>query len=144
MRPDFRRLFLTLAGTLCLAAPSRADDPGRYALGPSRDGIVRLDTATGAVSHCQPENGVWHCEPLVAEDDATRTRLDGIAAQVADLSASLAVLNARVAALALLDQSAAPPAMTQPATAEPGLVRQALGRFLDLVRTLKHGRVSPA
>ncbi len=49
MRPDCRRLLLVLALAPACVAPAHADDAGRYALSASRDGFVRLDTATGAV-----------------------------------------------------------------------------------------------
>ena len=78
MRPEVRRLSFALAGVVALAAPAWSEGPvtpaaapagaGRYALNAARDGFVRLDTATGAVSHCSQEAGVWHCDTIAGED----------------------------------------------------------------------------
>ena len=145
MRFDLRRLCLAAAGLICLAGPSIADDAaGRYELSASRDGFVRLDTATGAVSHCRSTKGVWRCEPL-ATDNA---RVDGLATDVAKLKASLAVLDARIAALAVPGKTASAPAVTapviaaQPADEGPSVMQQTLAKLFDLVRVLKHGRAA--
>jgi hypothetical protein len=125
------------AAFLAIAVSAHAEE-GRFALSPSRDGIVRLDTATGATSHCAPVKGVWRCAPLQFESN----RLDALATEVAALTARVAALNARVAALPQM-QEAIPTPPEQPsvlAEPRPNFMREALGRFLDLVRTLKHGR----
>ena len=128
-----RRLIVAFAGLL-LAAPAFAADefPGRYTLGQSADGFVRLDTETGAVSHCAPQDGVWHCAPLAAESSAISKKLDALSANVTRLTAAVAALNARVAALAPVGQPA-PQAFGQSVT------EKIVGRFLAMVRRLKHG-----
>jgi hypothetical protein len=139
MRPDCRRLLLVLALAPACVAPAHADDAGRYALSASRDGFVRLDTATGAVSHCRPDKGIWRCEPLAADDGNLRTRLDALAAEVAKLTAAVAVLDARVAAIAPVES----PAATPPPTAQRSNgVRDVVSRFLDFVRAVKHSRAA--
>jgi hypothetical protein len=55
---------LVLAGTATVAAGSSAPDSenGRYTLSPIPDGVIRLDTRTGAVSTCSNNNGAgWAC-----------------------------------------------------------------------------------
>jgi hypothetical protein len=136
---------IAFAAALVLAAAS-AQAEGRFELNASRDGIVRLDTATGAVSRCSPTKGIWRCETLPVES----ARLDALATEVAALTAKVAALNASLADMRSVAKSApaAPPVVAaEPApvavTAErpkPGFVREALGRFLALVRILKHGR----
>jgi hypothetical protein len=121
------------AAFLALAASAQAEE-GRFALSPSREGVVRLDTATGATSRCAPVKGIWRCEPLQIESN----RLDALAAEVAALTAKVAALSARVSAMSA--SSASPPAPVAEAPARPNFVRDALGRFLAFVRILKHGR----
>ena len=134
---------LTFAFAVLVAAPvlaaETADGPGRYALGPSSDGFVRLDTATGAVSHCVQTNDVWRCEPLPQEDAALRSKLDALTAEVKRLSALLSALDARVASLAAVAPPAAPVAEGPAQGSEQSLAREAVGRFMDMVRRLKRG-----
>src|ERR1700675_197866 len=74
-------LFLTLAvlavclggaaGAVAQAAPDTEN--GRYALSPVADGVLRLDTRTGAVSTCNNTGGTgWACYAVPDE----RTALD--------------------------------------------------------------------
>lgn len=135
---------IALAAALVLAAAS-AQAEGRFALSASRDGIVRLDTATGAVSRCSPIKGIWRCETLPVES----ARLDALATEVAALTAKVAALNASLADMRSATKSAppAPPVVkVEPpvavATEGPrqSFVHEVVGRFLGLVRILKHGR----
>jgi hypothetical protein len=121
------------AAFLALAVPAHAEE-GRFALSPSRNGVVRLDTATGATSHCAPVKGIWRCEPLQVEAN----RLDALAAEVAALTAKVAALSARMSTLSA--PAATAPSPTAEAPPKPGFVREAVGRFLAFVRILKHGR----
>ena len=133
-----RRLIVALAGVSLLAASAIAADtvpaPGRYAIGPSADGFVRLDTTSGAVSHCVQTNGVWRCEPMAGGDSALEARLDALAAEVKRLTAAVAALDARVAAIGPVAASVA-----EEEPARSGFARQAVGRFLDMIRRLKRG-----
>jgi hypothetical protein len=132
-----RRLILFPA-LLALAIPTALADgaAGRYGLAPGQDGFTRLDTATGEITHCGTRDGVWACDRLTENPTETERRLDALAGEVERLSAGLAELSARVAALA------GPPAAVQPAgeEAEAGgltVAHEAVRRFLDMVRTLK-------
>ncbi len=118
---------IALAAALVFVVAS-AQAEGRFALSASRDGVVRLDTATGAVSHCRPTKGVWRCETLPVE----MSRLDALTMEVAALTAKVAALSSN------LKTAPAPVAAIEPS--KPGFIPEALRRFLDLVRTLKHGR----
>ncbi len=135
-----RRLTVALASAGLLAASALAADtapaPGRYAIGPSADGFVRLDTASGAVSHCVQTNGVWRCEPMAGDDGALRSRLDALAAEVKRLTAAVAALDARVATIGPV----ATPIAEEEQPTRTGFARQAVGRFLDMIRRLKRGR----
>jgi len=152
MRPEVCRLLFALVGVVALAAPAWSEGPvtpaaapagaGRYALNAARDGFVRLDTATGAVSHCSQEAGVWHCDTIAGEDATLKARLDALTGEVAKLSAAVAALGARVADLAVGAKSTAPVA---PVAADPpiegraGFAGRAVDRFLAMVRALRHG-----
>jgi len=145
-----RRLLFATAAVLVVAPVIAGDAPagaGRYELAPSDTGFIRLDTATGATSHCAPRDGVWYCEPLAAVDDAVQARLDALAAEVTNLSAALSALTARLEALAVrVDQRAEGAAVDALPGAErsPGFVATAMQRFLDIVRMLKHGTARDA
>lgn len=63
------KLPIAVAGLLAaLALPAGAEEqPGRYVLKDVKDGFIRLDTKTGAVSHCELRSPQWICES-VADD----------------------------------------------------------------------------
>ena len=55
-------LGFSLGGIGSVAAQSMPDtENGRYALSPVTDGVVRLDTRTGAVSTCSNADAGWAC-----------------------------------------------------------------------------------
>lgn len=74
------------------AAPPDEGKPGRYSMTPTEDGVLRLDTATGRVSHCRRKGAGWACtaaaddraayreeiERLQAENDRLRKRIAGL------------------------------------------------------------------
>ena len=150
------RLAAPIAVVLALSLSGAvAADTARYALSAAKDGFVRLDTVTGAVSHCRPVNGAWQCQPIAGIDDA---RLQALASEVAKLTADVAVLGSRLDQLAAgkaAPTTSAAAAPTVPpsvavapvvsaaptATAPPHhtMIAEALDRFLGLVRRLKHG-----
>jgi hypothetical protein len=136
-----RRLFLFVAAALAVAMPgiaAEAPEAGRYTLAPDANGFIRLDTRTGATSHCAPEDGVWRCEPLIEETGALAAGLEALAARVDSVSAAMAELGARVDALAARVE-ASPAAGDVAPIEERGLVATAVARLLALVRLLKHG-----
>jgi hypothetical protein len=140
MRPVHCALPLALAFS-SVAASAQAEDAGRYTLGASRDGFVRLDTATGAVSHCTQAKGVWRCQPLPADTD----RVGALATEVAALAAKVAALKARLDVGSTPVETVSVPALAGDKSESlsrpgPSLLTLAMDRFLDLVRTLKHGR----
>ena len=55
-------LAFCLAGTgHALAGALPETDNGRYALSPTGDGVLRLDTRTGAISTCNNSGAGWAC-----------------------------------------------------------------------------------
>jgi hypothetical protein len=72
---------LVLGGMGDVAAQSMPDgEKGRYALAPIADGVIRLDTGTGAVSTCTNTGTGWACYAVPDERaalDAEIGRLQG-------------------------------------------------------------------
>ncbi|THD50506.1 MAG: hypothetical protein E8A46_17835 [Bradyrhizobium sp.] len=87
-----------LGGIGNVAAQSLSDDEnGRYTLSPVPDGVIRLDTRTGAVSTCSNAGAGWACYAvpderaaldaeigrLQAENEASRKELEKLKAELA-------------------------------------------------------------
>ena len=91
-------LMSALTGTSGAVAQSMPDNEnGRYALSPIPDGVIRLDTRTGAVSTCSNGGAGWACYAVPDERaayDAEIGRLQGenekSKAEVEGLKAELA------------------------------------------------------
>src|SRR5262245_19687150 len=96
------RLFL---GGLVAAVPvAAASDAPRFALQPSPGGVTRVDTRTGAISHCAFRDGAWFCEAAAAVNapdlERTSEALAALAVRVDALSARLDRLGSPEAAAA--------------------------------------------
>jgi hypothetical protein len=61
--------------TPALAQAAPDTDNGRYTLSPTSDGVVRLDTRTGAVSNCTDKGNGWACYTLPDERAALDTEI---------------------------------------------------------------------
>jgi hypothetical protein len=84
-------VFVGLGGPAALAVQPMPDaDNGRYALSPVADGVIRLDTRTGAVSTCSNSGTGWACYAVPDE----RAALD---AEIGRLEADNEKLKARLA-----------------------------------------------
>jgi hypothetical protein len=96
---------LILAGAGGAMAQSTPDNEnGRYALSPIPDGVIRLDTRTGAVSTCSNGGAGWACYAvpderaaldeeigrLQAENEKSKAESEKIRAEVEGLKAELA------------------------------------------------------
>jgi hypothetical protein len=115
------RAVVAMLVMLVAALPGRAGeaDPeaGRYSITATDGGFTRLDTRTGAVSHCTRSEGIWRCEPADGATAATpvppaaappqtaaatpgiEARLDALAGRLDRLSADVAALAAAVSRL---------------------------------------------
>jgi septal ring factor EnvC (AmiA/AmiB activator) len=93
------------AGMTSAAAQSMPDaENGRYALSPVADGVLRLDTRTGAVSTCSNSGAGWACYTvpderaaldveigrLQADNEKSKTELESSKAELEKLKAELA------------------------------------------------------
>ena len=82
---------LTLGGMIGVAAQSMPDgEKGRYALSPVADGVIRLDTRTGAVSICTDAGTGWACYAVPDERAALDAEIGRLQADNEKLKAELA------------------------------------------------------
>jgi hypothetical protein len=98
----FRSPVAAAAVTLCLgwgvdgagaagAAQAMPDaENGRYALSPVADGVLRLDTRTGAVSTCTNNGAGWACYAVPDERSALDAEIGRLQAENENLKAQLA------------------------------------------------------
>ncbi len=83
-----------LTGAVIL--PAAAGEPGRYTMLPTADGALRLDTETGAVSHCARKGGGWVCESVADDRLALQREIDRLARENDNLRDELAALQANL------------------------------------------------
>ena len=84
-------LGLCFGGVGAVAAQSMPDtENGRYALSPVADGVLRLDTRTGAVSTCNNNGTGWACYAVPDERAALDTEIGRLQAENEKLKAQLA------------------------------------------------------
>jgi outer membrane murein-binding lipoprotein Lpp len=142
------RPILFLAALLSLAAPAAGQETpapsGRYQIAPDEDGFVRLDTRTGAMTHCGKREGSWRCDVLAEERSDLEQRLEALAGKVDALSAEVARLADRLAAVEAEPGAAqSPGAAPSPEAREEdfdealSFAERLMRRFFDMVRELK-------
>ena len=106
----------TLAALVCsglAASAQKAPEPaaGRFAITAEGDGFLRLDTRSGAVSHCRKNaTGAWACVPFNEADTALRDEIAALNRRIAALSAELDALASDVARLQRRIEGTVPPA----------------------------------
>jgi hypothetical protein len=88
---------IAIAAVLCLAGIGGAAaqsmpeaENGRYTLSPVADGIIRLDTRTGAVSTCNNSGAGWACYAVPDERAALDAEIGRLLADNEKLKAQLA------------------------------------------------------
>ncbi|MCB1496680.1 MAG: hypothetical protein KDJ86_12900 [Bauldia sp.] len=131
----FSLLVPGLLGLTMATGSAQEAGTGRYAVEPSVDGFIRLDTETGAMSHCTRRDGVWRCESLAGDEAAVEALTDEVRAlnqRVDELSERLTVLEGSGPA------ASAPPAARQ--VEEPGFAELLVERLIQLVRDIRGER----
>jgi hypothetical protein len=89
-------LCLTVGGhALAGAAPDTEN--GRYALSPTGDGVLRLDTRTGAISTCNNSGAGWACYAVPDERAAMDTEIGRLQADIVRLQAENERFKAQLA-----------------------------------------------
>jgi hypothetical protein len=82
---------ISIGGIGAVAAQTMPDpENGRYALSPVTDGVIRLDTRTGAVSTCSNTGTGWACYAVPDERDALDAEIGRLQADNEQLKAQLA------------------------------------------------------
>jgi hypothetical protein len=88
---------LCLAGIGAAAAQSMPEtENGRYVLSPVPDGVIRLDTRTGAVSTCNNSGAGWACYAVPDERAALDAEIGRLQADNEKLKAQLAARESTV------------------------------------------------
>jgi hypothetical protein len=83
-------LMLCLGGIAAAAQAMPDSENGRYALSPVTDGVIRLDTRTGAVSTCSNTGPGWACYAVPDERAALDAEIGRLQADNEKLKAELA------------------------------------------------------
>lgn len=88
---------LIVAGTVTAiaAGPGDSDRPGRYAMQPVDGGFLRLDTETGAVSHCAKQGIEFACQPIRDERSEAK-EVDKLRSENAELRAEVKRLTDQI------------------------------------------------
>ncbi len=92
-------LAFCLAGAgQALAGPMPETENGRYALSPAGDGVLRLDTRTGAVSTCNNSGAGWACYTVPDERAAMDSEIGRLQSDIVRLQAENERLKSQLAA----------------------------------------------
>jgi hypothetical protein len=78
-------------GTALAQPPLPDTENGRYALQPSGDGVIRLDTRTGTVSNCNNSSSGWACYMAPDERRAMDEEIGRLQTENEKLKAQLAL-----------------------------------------------------
>lgn len=84
-----------------MAAPlpiQAAEQNGRYTMIPRDEGVLRLDTRTGAISHCGRTKEEWVCREIADDRLALQSEIDRLGQENTSLKRELERLQARPAA----------------------------------------------
>ncbi|WKA29290.1 hypothetical protein [Bradyrhizobium roseum] len=81
-----------------LAGPMPETENGRYALSPAGDGVLRLDTRTGAVSTCNNSGAGWACYTVPDERAAMDSEIGRLQSDIVRLQAENERLKSQLAA----------------------------------------------
>ena len=91
-------LAFCLAGAgQALAGPMPETENGRYGLSPAGDGVLRLDTRTGAVSTCNNSGAGWACYTVPDERAAMDTEIGRLQSDIVRLQAENERLKSQLA-----------------------------------------------
>lgn len=88
MRACFRAVvLLSMFGAVTAMAQETAS--GRYTMTPVNEGMLRLDTKTGAVSQCARDAGKWVCKTVADDRIALENEIDRLSNENQQLRAQL-------------------------------------------------------
>jgi hypothetical protein len=142
----FNKAFSTVLLMMLATPQSQAGDmPGRYSLTPVGGSLLRLDSATGAMSICAPKEGSFVCEAVADDALAMKHEIDRLAEENEAMRLRVVNLEAALGAAKAENQRATPPAIPNAGIQVPALdldkvaelASRILERFEDMVRSLK-------
>lgn len=90
-------LAVCIAGAGFAVAGTPETENGRYTLSPTGDGVLRLDTRTGAVSTCSNSGAGWACYAVPDERKAMDAEIGRLQADIARMQAENDRLKAELA-----------------------------------------------
>ncbi len=94
---------------------------GRYTFNPVVDGLMRLDSRTGQVSHCRRRGPTWSCETVADDRAAYEAEIARLAGKAAALEAELSRRGATEAPkLGAEPAPPVPPQTVPPSASKPG------------------------
>ena len=86
------------AATMWLSLPSADAQTGRYMLKQAGNGVVRLDTETGALSPCTEVNNEWTCGGLANDSDALEKKVHDLTRENEAMKRKIASLEKQLKA----------------------------------------------
>ena len=137
----------SLAGAVALLSggAGRADAQdanGRYSMAPTTDGYLKLDSRTGAVTHCQREGAAYRCTLVPDERNALQDEIDRLSRENAQLKDRLAAAGGNSASPP--PAAGAPPPSSLPSEEEVdralSLMERFLRRFRDVMKEPEDGK----
>ncbi len=147
---------LPLALAVAVAAPpsesvaAETETAGRYVMNPVDEGMLRLDTRSGAISLCRRADQGWSCEAVPDTHLKLQQELDSKTAEIEALQQELSALKARLkggrdAGTPGAERDAAKPGTEQPSPV-PGeetvdqmmtMLEGMIRRFQDMMQSLE-------
>jgi hypothetical protein len=106
--------------TQIIPPPPAGSEIGRFTFNPVIDGLMRLDSRTGQVSHCRRRGPTWSCEAVADDRAAYEAEIARLAGKAAALEAELARRGAAEAPkLGAEPAPPVPPQSVPPSAAKP-------------------------
>lgn len=107
-------------GAQIIPPPPSGGEIGRFTFNPVIDGLMRLDSRTGQVSHCRRRGPAWSCETVADDRAAYEAEIARLAGKVTALEAGLARKVAEAAKPGAEPAPPVPPQTVPPSASKPG------------------------
>lgn len=132
-------------GALCglMLSTSAMAEQGRFSIKPAGDGFIKLDTQTGALTHCRQFEANWTCKILNDEAGDLSASAEQILEDAAKIKQENKTLRARVSQLErkLAKLEKAPEQLKIPSDQDVekimGFFERLMERFLEFARKAK-------
>ena len=111
------------------------DQPGRFAMKDIEDGMLRLDTQTGAVSYCRKKEDAWACETADDDQSTLNEEITRILRQNLELQNRIDELEKKLAAK---DENHLKLPNDQDMDKVMGFMERLMSRFYDFARSLRN------